>query len=66
MIDDSPFDLPPPRELADTLMARAWDDDTAARERLHLEQGARGFEQLLARLAMATEHAEARTARARR
>ena len=64
--DDTPFDLPPPRELADTLMARAWDDDTPDRERLLLEQGARVIEHLLARLAMATEHAEARTARARR
>lgn len=62
--DDTPFDLPPPRELADTLMARAWDDDTADRERLLLEQGARVIEHLLARLAMATERGEARRARA--
>ena len=38
--DDHPFDLPPARELADTLMARAWDDDTPDRERLLLEQAA--------------------------
>jgi len=53
--DDPPFDLPPPRELADALMARAWDEDTPDRERLLLEQGARVIEHLLARLAMATD-----------
>jgi hypothetical protein len=64
--DDAPFDLPQPREMADTLMSRAWDDDVADRERLLLEQGARVIEHLLARLAMATEHAEARRTNARR
>ena len=58
--DDPPFDLPAPRALADTLMGRAWDDDTPDRERLLLEQAARVIEHLLVRLAIATEHAEAR------
>jgi hypothetical protein len=61
--DDVPFDLPAPRALADTLMGRAWDDDTADHERLLLEQAARVIEHLLARLAILTEHAEARRAR---
>jgi hypothetical protein len=60
--DDFPFDLPSPRALADTLMGRAWDDDVADRDRLLLEQAARVIEHLLARLAIATEHAEARRA----
>ena len=64
--DEPPFDLPVPRVLADTLMARAWDDDTADCERLLLEQAALTITHLIARLAMATEHAEARTTRARR
>ena len=58
--DDAPFDLPAPRVLADALMSRAWDDDTPDRERLLLEQAALTITALLARLAMATEHAEAR------
>lgn len=64
--DDHPFDLPAPRVLADKLMARAWDDDTPDRERLLLEQAARVIEHLLARLAVASEHAEARTTNTRR
>ena len=64
--DDAPLDLPAPRVLADTLMSRAWDDDTPDRERLLLEQAARVIEHLLARLAMATEHAEARRKNTRR
>ena len=60
--DDPPFDLPSPRVLADTLMSRAWDDDTPDRERLLLEQGALTITHLLARLAVVTEHAEARRA----
>lgn len=64
--DDPPFDLPAPRVLADTLMARAWDDDTPDRERLLLEQGARVIEHLLVRLAIETEHAEARRTNTRR
>lgn len=58
--DDLPFDLPAPRVLADTLMARAWDDDTPDGERLLLEQAALTITRLLARLAMVAEHAEAK------
>jgi hypothetical protein len=64
--DEPPFDLPSPRLMADTLMARAWDDDTADCERLLLEQGALTITHLLTRLAVATEHAEARTTNTRR
>lgn len=64
--DDPPFDLPAPRVLADTLLSRAWDDDTPDRERLLMEQAARVIEHLLARLAVATEHAEARRTNTRR
>ena len=64
--DQPPFDLPAPRVLADTLMSRAWDDDVPDRERLLLEQAARVIEHLVARLAMATEHAEARRTNTRR
>jgi hypothetical protein len=60
--DEPPFDLPAPRVLADALMSRAWDDDTADGERLLLEQAALTITHLLARLAMATEYAEARRA----
>lgn len=60
--DDAPFDLPPPRVMADTLMARAWDDDTADRERLLLEQSALTITHLIARLTLETEQAEARRA----
>lgn len=60
--DDAPFDLPPPRVMADTLMARAWDDDTPDRERLLLEQSALTITHLIARLALETEQAEARRA----
>jgi hypothetical protein len=64
--DDQPFDLPAPRAMADTLMARAWDDDCPDCERLLLEQAALTITHLLARLAVATEHAEARGTNARR
>jgi hypothetical protein len=64
--DDPPFDLPAPRLLADTLMARAWGDDMPDRERLLLEQTALTITHLLARLAAATEHAEARRTNTRR
>ncbi len=64
--DDPPFDLPAPRMLADTLMARAWDDDTPDGERLLLEQAALMITRLVARLAMAAEHAEARATNTRR
>jgi hypothetical protein len=64
--DDPPFDLPAPRVLADACMARAWDDETPDRERLLLEQAALTITHLLARLAVATEHAEARATNTRR
>lgn len=64
--DDPPFDLPAPRVLADTLMARAWDDDTPDRERLLLEQAALVITRLLVRLAMVAEHAEAKATNTRR
>ena len=64
--DDQPFDLPAPRVLAEACMARAWDDDCGDGERLLLEQAARVIEHLLARLAVATEHAEARRTNSRR
>jgi hypothetical protein len=64
--DEPPFDLPAPRVLADTLMGRAWDDDTPDGERLLLEQAARVIEHLLVRLAVATEHGEARRTNTRR
>ena len=64
--DEPPFDLPAPREMADTLMSRAWDNDTPDRERLLLEQAALTITHLLARLAVATEHAEARRTNTRR
>jgi hypothetical protein len=53
--DDQPFHLPPPRNMAETLMARAWDDDCPDRERLMLEQAALTIMSLLANLAAATE-----------
>lgn len=64
--DPLPFDLPGPRVLAEKCMGRAWDDDTDDGSRLLLEQAARVIEHLLARLAMASEHAEARTTNTRR
>ena len=30
--DDAPLNLPPPREVADRCMARAWDDETPDRD----------------------------------
>ncbi len=64
--EDFPLDLPAPRALAEACMARAWDDDLPDGERLLLEQAARVIEHLLARLAVATEHAEARRTNTRR
>ena len=64
--DEPPFDLPAPRVLADTLMSRAWDDDTPDRERLLLEQAALTITHLLARLAVVTEREEARRTHTRR
>jgi hypothetical protein len=61
--EDAPANLPPPRMLADRCMGRAWDDDCDDGDRLLLEQAALTITHLLARLAVATEHAEARRAR---
>jgi len=47
------LNVPPPRELADVLMSRAWDDDTPDRDRLLMEQAALTITDLLARLAVA-------------
>lgn len=60
--DDDPLDLPAPRVLADTLMARAWDDDCPDRERLLLERAALTITRLLVRLAAVAEYAEAKGA----
>jgi len=60
--NDLPLNVPPPRELADVLMSRAWDDDTPDRERLLMEQAALTITDLLARLAVVNEHDEARRA----
>ena len=64
--DDPPLDLPAPRVLAEQLLGRAWDDDCPDRERLLLEQAALTITHLLARLALATEHAEATATNTRR
>jgi hypothetical protein len=64
--DDPPFDLPAPRVLADACMERAWDDDTADRERLLLEQAAVTITHLAGRcveLAAVIERVELRSAR---
>jgi hypothetical protein len=57
--DDTPFDLPPPREVADRCMARAWDDGTDDASRLLLEQAALTITHLCGRcvgLAAVIEH----------
>lgn len=57
--DDAPFNLPPPREVADACMARAWDDDTDDASRLLLEQAALTITHLCGRcvhLATVIEH----------
>lgn len=64
--EDGPSYLPPPREMAELLMARAWDCDTPDRERLLLEQGALTITGLLVQVAAATEHGEARRTSNRR
>lgn len=64
--DDCPFDLPAPREVAERCMARAWDDDADDASRLVLEQAAVTITQMLARLAMVAEHAEAKATNTRR
>jgi hypothetical protein len=64
--DEAPFDLPAPRVLADQCMTRAWDDGVDDASRLLLEQAALTITHLLARLAAATEPAEARRQGTRR
>ena len=64
--DAAPFDQPPPRVVADRCMARAWDDEIGDDDRERFEQAANAINELLARLALATEHAEARRQRRRR
>ena len=58
--DDLLFPLSEPRELAESLMARAWDDDVADGERLLLEQAALVIQKLLVDLASLAERDEAR------
>ena len=61
--DDLPSNIPAPRVLADTLMARAWDDDTDDDPRLLLEQAALTITHLLNRcvdLAALIEHGPTR------
>jgi len=60
MEPDKGLPLPPPRELVESLLARAWDDDVADRERLLLEQAALAIQGLLVELAAVSEQAEAR------
>jgi hypothetical protein len=52
--------VPPPRELAESLLSRAWDDGCPDRERLLLEQAAIAIQGLLVELAVVSERAEAR------
>jgi hypothetical protein len=59
---DSPLDPPPPRAMADALMARAWDDDCPDLERVLLEQAANVIADLLVRLTASNEREEARVA----
>jgi hypothetical protein len=63
---DEELSSPMPRELAESLMARAWDDDVADRERLLLEQAALAIQGLLVELAAVSEQAEARRTNVRR
>lgn len=49
----------PPRELAESLLSRAWDDDVADGERLLLEQAALAIQGLLVQVAAANERHEA-------
>lgn len=58
-----PFAVPPPRVLAEQLMARAWDDCCPDRERLLLEQAALAIQGLLVELAAVSERDEARRAK---
>ncbi len=63
---DEDLSLPMPRQLAESLMARAWDDNVADRERLLLEQAALAIQGLLVELAAVSEQAEARRTNVRR
>jgi hypothetical protein len=63
---DEELSLPMPRQLAESLMARAWDDNVADRERLLLEQAALAIQGLLVELAAVSEQAEARRTNVRR
>ena len=60
---DVPFDLPEPRALSERLMDRAWSDAVHDVDRELLEAAAITINDLLARLAVATEHDEARRSR---
>ena len=64
--DALPLPVPHPRQFAESLMARAWDDDVADRERLLLEQAALAIQGLLVELAAVSEQAEARRSNVRR
>lgn len=57
-----PLSVPPPRELAERLMSRAWDDATPDGERLLLEQAAVVIQGLLVELAGVHERLEAKQA----
>jgi len=60
MESDEELLVPPPRELAESLMSRAWDDGCPDRERLLLEQAAIAIQRLLVERSMANERDEAR------
>lgn len=64
--EDGQLDTPPPRAVADACMARAWDDEIGDDDRVLLEQAALTINDLLARMALATEHAEAQRHQRRR
>jgi hypothetical protein len=57
------IDVPSPAAVADSLLARAWDDEVSDGDRLLLEQGAVAIQQLMGRclaLAAAGERREAK------
>ena len=53
--------LPQPRDLAEQLLARAWDDDADVGVRLLLEPAALTIQSLVTRLTREREHREARS-----
>ena len=61
--DELPFDLPEPRVLTERLMDRAWSDSVHDVDRELLEAAAVTINDLLARLSVASERAEARRSR---